>query len=51
MAKVLKGYLVRLSYQTGNLYLQNTSGVHYDIVQDVACSLTPHFNHGCKREQ
>ena len=35
----------------GGLYLQNTSGVHYDIVLDVnASSLTPHSNHGCKRK-
>ena len=34
----------------GGLYLQNTSGVHYDIVLDVVSSLTPHSNHGCKRK-
>ena len=30
-------------------YVQNISGVHYDIAQDVACSPTPHSNHGCKK--
>ena len=32
-------------------YVQNISGVHYDIAQDVACSPTPHSNHGCKKKQ
>lgn len=45
---ILSGYPAK---NTGGLYVQNISGVHYDIAQDVACSPTPHSNHGCKRKQ
>ena len=34
----------------GGLYLQNTSSVHYDVL-NVASSLTPLSNHDCKRKQ
>ena len=47
-SSILSGYPAK---NIGGLYLQNTSGVHYDIVLDVASSLTPHSNHGCKRKQ
>ena len=47
-SSILSGYPAK---NIGGLYLQNTSGVHYDIVLDVASTLTPHSNHGCKRKQ
>ena len=46
-SSILSGYPAK---NIGGLYLQNTSGVHYDIVPDVASTLTPHSNHGCKRK-
>ena len=46
-SSILSGHPAK---NVGGLYLQNTSGVHYDIVLDVASSLTPHSNHGCKRK-
>ena len=46
-SSILSGYPAK---NVGGLYLQNTSGVHYDIVLDVASSLTPHSNHGRKRK-
>lgn len=45
-SSILSGYPAK---NTGGLYVQNISGVHYDIAQDVACSPTPHSNHGCKK--
>ena len=47
-SSILSGYPAK---NIGGLYLQNTSGVHYDIVLDVASTLTPHSNHGCKRKR
>ena len=47
-SSILSGYPAK---NIGGLYLQNTSGVRYDIVLDVASSLTPHSNHGCKRKR
>ena len=44
---ILSGYPAK---NVGGLYLQNASGVHYDIVLDVVSSLTPHSNHGNKRK-
>ena len=46
-SSIVSGYPAK---NVGGLYLQNTSGVHYDIVLDVASSLTPHANHGCERK-
>lgn len=46
-SSILSGYPAQ---NIGGLYLQNTSGVHYDMVLDVASSLTPHSNYGCKRK-
>ena len=51
MAKVSSSILSGCpAKNVGGLYLQNTSGVHYDIVLDVASSLAPHCEHGCKRK-
>ena len=47
-SSILSGYPAK---NVGGLYLQNTSGVHYDIVLHVASSPTPHANHGCKRRR
>ena len=45
---ILSGYSAK---NIGGRYFQNTSGVHYDVVLDVASCLTPHSNHGCKRKR
>ena len=47
-SSILSGYPAK---NVGGLCLQNTSGVHYDIVLDVASSPTAHANHGCKRRR
>ena len=46
-SSILSGYPAK---NVGGLYFQNISGVHYNIVLDVASSLTPHSNHGNKRK-